>query len=586
MFASKQYTSADPIDNIRIRVRLNVIEQGGNVSEQRVSRWINQLQESFMQENMADEEEDDAQPSPSGDAADGMNAGSSSRDIGPRGRGKEEDSGDGLIGHALVEERVFAWQQKVFSPAELAQYQQMEKPATGLEKLYMDEVKAGIDASKIGKTLFTYVDKDNFEDPMKSEAMTDADYEYASPLAVNHQLRSKLLLSKHACTMYLMAHFEYLADMDPSSAEFKRLEEEERQARLADGHARQGAADEYANRKKQKVSEQVVLCRIVDNADGSFTARPGFHPAWQSTDGPSLGDYNRIYLKNGDIYEYNVTIANERKKDDLGEEFARLRLMQEMAESRLAMRENMIPSEFTEISADRQTVRLHVFGEIVSARDFHGQFCYARYIFDYSDVSWDTMHPESATAEATSHLASALDGVYLLGFPFTMHLEARTSVTSLQWPRVLFEVSTVDRLNRHRVEGYGYVNVPLEGGYSLVKMRMWKPKGSLAMQMKSYLLGGASVLRDPTYTSIPQAHQGSTLAKYGFLTEPTGELTVRMNVAIQASEAIRQAEASRFASPLKKASIFRGATTPDAVAGAFRRSRKARARQSKSKKEE
>eukprot|EP00762_Andalucia_godoyi_P005043 ANDGO_01401.mRNA.1 hypothetical protein GUITHDRAFT_121078 len=604
MFTSKQYTSTDPIDNIRIRVRLNLIEKGSQGNESKVSKWISQLQEFLETGDESLIEDNNSATEPLLPTSEDHDAGSSSKGTGRRQPPPSDD--DGLFGHDLVEERVILWQEKIFSKGEIHMYKSLESPKDGKEKLYAEEIRAGVPASRCGKSLFTYVDKDHFEDPLFGEGLTDAEIDAPSPVVSKAELRSRVLTNVAADvhTMYLMAYFEYDMDLDPNSPEYKDLMREEQEARAAGAMAQPGSDEQFESRKKRRVSEEVVLCRLVDNRDGSFVARPGFHPSWSPMAksglpvGPQLTDFYRFYLKNGDIYEYNITIANTRPKgDELQDEFARMRVVQELAESKLAMRANMIPSEFTHISPDQQLTRLHVMGEIVSARNFGSpSFVYVQYLFEYDSESWDVLHPESAVITGSSHLSAPLRDVSLIGFPFSVSFQSKippnaqagTPTVFLSWPRILFQVSTVDRLNRHRIEGYGYINVPFGSSCSVDTVSTWRPRGKVTMQMKSFLLGGSSELRDPHYVSVPTAHSGSSLAKYGFYTEPSGEIQVRVNTATQSSDALRRLLASRFAGATgpSKTFPFRSAATPDQIAGSFRRNRRSRKKAEEEKKDD
>ena len=64
--------------------------------------------------------------------------------------------------------------------------------------------------------------------------------------------------------------------------------------------------------------------------------------------------------------------------------------------------------------------------------------------------------------------------------------------TVRQRPYLLFQVNSVDSWNRHRIEGYGFLRLPLEPGYHKgIEVDTWRPRGSLATEIHSFFLGGS-----------------------------------------------------------------------------------------------
>ena len=53
------------------------------------------------------------------------------------------------------------------------------------------------------------------------------------------------------------------------------------------------------------------------------------------------------------------------------------------------------------------------------------------------------------------------------------------------------QVNSVDDWGRHRIEGYGWVRIPLEAGYHTLEVETWRPRGSLHSEVFSYFLGGS-----------------------------------------------------------------------------------------------
>ncbi|CAN0494237.1 unnamed protein product, partial [Ectocarpus sp. 8 AP-2014] len=90
--------------------------------------------------------------------------------------------------------------------------------------------------------------------------------------------------------------------------------------------------------------------------------------------------------------------------------------------------------------------------------------------------------------------------------------------------QILLAVSSLDGLARHRVEGYGYVPFPRQPGAHELHIRTWRP---------DFFVGGAHRLHDPRYASKPGSFRGTFLSRFGFRTETSGTLRVRLHLAEQ-----------------------------------------------------
>merc|ERR1711865_1363450 len=71
-----------------------------------------------------------------------------------------------------------------------------------------------------------------------------------------------------------------------------------------------------------------------------------------------------------------------------------------------------------------------------------------------------------------------------------------------------------------------------------IDVHTWKPRGSIRDRMSDYFLGGARHLADHVnYSAHPNpADRGPFLNKYGFVTETSGKIRIRVNVVMQRKE--------------------------------------------------
>lgn len=96
-------------------------------------------------------------------------------------------------------------------------------------------------------------------------------------------------------------------------------------------------------------------------------------------------------------------------------------------------------------------------------------------------------------------------------------------------PQFFFAVKSVDSWGRHHIEGYTHFTLPPRPGTYDLRLRTWKPKGTIQEKMADFFIGGALQLQDAAYASIPFSHRGPFLNKYGFQTESSGTVRVRVN---------------------------------------------------------
>lgn len=104
-----------------------------------------------------------------------------------------------------------------------------------------------------------------------------------------------------------------------------------------------------------------------------------------------------------------------------------------------------------------------------------------------------------------------------------------------QRPYLLFQVNSVDSWNRHRIEGYGFLRLPLEPGYHKgIEVETWRPRGSLATEIHSFFLGGSvRVLKlDELVRTrfLDQNNQADIVNRFGLETEDAGKVILNINL--------------------------------------------------------
>jgi hypothetical protein len=109
---------------------------------------------------------------------------------------------------------------------------------------------------------------------------------------------------------------------------------------------------------------------------------------------------------------------------------------------------------------------------------------------------------------------------------------------SASWPVLEVKVSAWRGWGRTTIEGYSHATVPHGAGYYELELACWRPAGTLRSRVREFFVGGERGLVEGGYVGVDQADAaGSRMTivnKYGFATEPTGQLDVRMSVIVQA----------------------------------------------------
>ncbi|KAJ3091137.1 Pleiotropic negative transcriptional regulator [Quaeritorhiza haematococci] len=453
---------------------------------------------------------------------------------------KEEESPLGPPKEMLV-----TWQEKVFSPREIVLHSRITKPADGLQQTYCKRVKEVIaDADSLeGKLaisgrvwdacpyLFTYIDPDNYLDKeATNKKMTDSLNEELNDVALRqlsfrNRERTPLqghkqdnpktarglhldrpLLDTSCIEMHLMAllpdNRSQIANPPTSAAPTTTT------AALVNPFS--GASPEQQQQQQLLIMEggkllEKRLCSIRCYSNGLICMTPGL----------SRKDQPYRFEIGPDVYEYSVENAAETLSE--ADEEREWEIYQALYAQRTQIQQREVGTAFRRLP-DAYRLRLNIFGEIISARDFPsstshsftpGESLYVHYFFDLPGEEWvadETSMPllSACTQACTATVVDEGDpgggpaGCEVrFGFPFDVEVMAR------------------------RLGAYTF-DVPT-----------WRPLGSPTDKMRSFFVGGSVEIEDVTYGAIPSGHKQPRMVKYGLNTETMGTLTVRLNVVLQ-----------------------------------------------------
>lgn len=129
--------------------------------------------------------------------------------------------------------------------------------------------------------------------------------------------------------------------------------------------------------------------------------------------------------------------------------------------------------------------------------------------------------------------------------PFELELLGHNSILDTITPKLLIQINSVDWWDRHRIEGYSYINIPIKTGNFSLDLPCFKPKEDIYMKIYSYFLGGSRKIPELKElfkaSSSNELNVDTILNKYGIKTEFAGNLHLNLNVVIQNKEIMEKA---------------------------------------------
>jgi hypothetical protein len=96
--------------------------------------------------------------------------------------------------------------------------------------------------------------------------------------------------------------------------------------------------------------------------------------------------------------------------------------------------------------------------------------------------------------------------------------------------KIYFKVMGVDSWCRHRLEGYGSIEIPTEAGRHSIIVTTWKPELNFKSQLKQYFLGGGPELVDIRFDKIDK---DTIFNRYGLRTMASGTVSFVFNITKQ-----------------------------------------------------
>ncbi|XP_046570750.1 Meckel syndrome type 1 protein-like [Haliotis rubra] len=438
------------------------------------------------------------------------------------------------------EEICIKWQEKIFSQREIELYNQEANCFNIREKTYHDQVVKIIERGKPTNRIFTYTDDDKFSHEEEAvQFMTTAKSERATILAEKMSHVRQRRVGGRQLKEREVGFVPKINVVDPSPTDDMRRKNHieappmEVMYIMGDLSPRERAAHE---------TDEYILCMLQIDANGVLSIRPDFNRGRK----PYLIETASVWVE---VFEY--TIEHSSKPMNRQEQERERKMYREVYSRHKDFLGACVGLEFEVPPKD--ALRLVVFGEIESARDFEFDDIYLHFFVDLPK-HWtaDRFQPLSWVTQTCSSKVEGIDNVAHFSFPFSFELFYKNESVKQEdkdqipnFPIVLVEVLSLDSWHRFRTEGYTYLQVPCKPGAYHETSHCWRPVGqSISAQLRRFFIGGSPELEDPTYAAVPSTFDGSHLSKFGFHTETSGSLTYRFNVVMQ-SRAFMERKANK-----------------------------------------
>ncbi|XP_060586854.1 tectonic-like complex member MKS1 [Ruditapes philippinarum] len=441
------------------------------------------------------------------------------------------------------EEIVISWQQKIFSQREIELYNSDDPNFSPIEKKYHNEVKALLDKGKPANRIFTYVDHDRFsQEDEATEYLTTSPKEQPTFLSekMSHIRRRRVGMAKQRKERdhTFVPKLNVIED-DPTEELITRNHLMASPVQIMHIMADLSPRDRLATDE-----EEVVLCTIQIDANGVLSIHPDFNRGRRAYVKETQKEFGK------DVFEY--TIEHASKEMNRQEQDREMKMYREVYTRHKDFLQACVGTEFELPPAD--VLRLLVYGEIESAKDFEYDDLYLHFFVDLPKYWSVERHQQlSWVTQTCATKVHGRDDVAYFSFPFHFELfyrndnlvEEEKELELPHFPTIMIEVLSLDTWNRFRTEGYTYLTIPGQPGKHKERLHCWRPTGtSMTSQLRRFFIGGSPELEDPTYSAIPSTFTGTHLSKFGFKTETTGSVDVNLNVMMQ-SRAFREKKASK-----------------------------------------
>lgn len=459
------------------------------------------------------------------------------------------------------EEIIIHWQEKLFSQKEFDYYSDPLNCNSSLEQKYHEDIEniKRMHGDRLNKKVFTYTDGDSF-----------TFLEEFNPMTSNQNGESSILVEK-------MSKVKFSNTMKPpfnSGLRRRRLVIDKPTETVKRNHVITTPSKTMQimldlGVPDKNIEDERMICTVKIDANGLIVIKP---------------DVNTDEVLNIETYHatrsvYQYTIEHASKSMTKQEQEQEDRLFTELYNRHSQLMTSHVGNELLPVPQKNELFTYNLC-EIVSAKNFEYNNLYVQYFLDLPE-GWESGSKQ--LLGVTQNCSMNQDNVAHFSFPFEFELLLRWAENSpnlfVKWPVLYLQVFSLDSWQRHRLEGYGYCQLPDVSGTTEVKVDTWRPKGDSAFdEMNRYFIGGTPELKDLSYITDPTYNDaGKRNSKFYFQTVSSGSVVLRFNTMFQskAADDSTNLSTSKWKKTLRKAGGFAAAVDSlTQVLDAFHRARK------------
>ncbi|XP_043684684.1 Meckel syndrome type 1 protein-like isoform X2 [Vespula pensylvanica] len=381
------------------------------------------------------------------------------------------------------DERIFRWQEKIFSPFEIEFYNDEKNCVKESQRKYHELIKEkNLQASR----LYTYTETDTY---YPDENLLTKPYQ--SYLSIKNQFALPAILNRKPFTLRYNKNVidDRINDKRIRSNHYFYMERSTMYI-LVDLSGKDKSDLFHAS----DVDTETLLCRITyDKMHNILTMYPDFtsdESYMLTTDTGIRYDY---WLEH--ISEIQSTSELEQQQEELRQEMQKL-LLYKAAE---------IPNEIEVTVPNILQIFLNI--NIVSAHNFSYNGLFITY-YIVLPKDWSTKQKERLIGRTQKCYLKDKTAYfdYIMEILLDLHLNILTKNAPItKWPSLLISVASLDSWTRYRIEGYGVVPISLSPG-------------------------GTYELEDITHCGIPPVYESTTLDKSNLKVVSSGYVKINMNI--------------------------------------------------------
>ncbi|PBC30817.1 Meckel syndrome type [Apis cerana cerana] len=427
-----------------------------------------------------------------------------------------ENEGDTRDSNFLEEEdRIFNWQEKVFSPFEVNFYSNETNCLTESQKAYYQEIK---EKNIEGSRLYTYTQNDSYY--LNDELLTKP---YKTKLAIRNQTALPVLQNRKP---FSERYNKMVIDNVPDETRIRTNHY------LYMDNSTMYVMVDLSQQDKILISSdedtEIVLFVITyDRLHKILTINPDF------TD-----DYYYVITNSSGI-QFNYWLEHVSEKQ------SSLELQQQQSEMQREIKEQLMHKE-AEIFRSMQLVLPNVYKyfiklDILSAHDFFFDgLCISYHV--YLPEHWSTSQSDSLFGRTQRCNLKNNSAYFSYASQISLEFQSTTELDMnnlSSWPQFLLSVTSLDNWFRYRTEGYAAIPLPVLPGLYKFNIPTWRPSGSIINSLRRFFTGGTYELEDITFCSIPKGHEDKILNKSQLNVTSSGYIKLKMNIIHQTHNSIK-----------------------------------------------